>query len=148
MTEQRIENAESSMVNFEFEAPVKVTTQSSSDGENRATVRVKQAHLRVISGPDKGLMKPIPPHGLLVGRSCHCNFVLNDPAVSSKHFRIIPLKTGFWVQDLDSSNGTWFHRARMSQICVSRTENFRVGRSILRLELLMSCDEYPLREER
>jgi len=145
MTEKRIDNPEAKMINSEFQAQLEPTTRKSSSGEPRATPQVKQAQLRVISGSDEGLIKTIPPQGLLIGRSSYCNFVLNDPAVSAKHFRIVPLKTGFLIQDLESSNGTWFHRARMSQICVSRTEHFKVGRSILRLELLMSFDEDSLR---
>lgn len=132
------------MAKAEFDHSPEPITQLLGEGETGQILKLQQAQLRVVDGPDKGLKKIIPPHGLVAGKTPSCNFVLTDPAVSAKHFRVIPADEGYRIQDLGSRNGTWFHGARLSDICLGRKESFKVGKSTLRLELLSSHQEYPL----
>jgi transcriptional regulator with PAS, ATPase and Fis domain len=132
------------MPNSEFTRTFAPTTQVLKDGETGLTLKMKQAQLHVIEGPDKGLKKMIPPHGLVVGKARDCSFMLTDSTVSARHFRVLPSDLGFVVQDLGSRNGTWFHGARVHEICVGRKESFKAGRSALRLELLDRHQEYAL----
>lgn len=132
------------MAKPEFENRPEPITQLLGEGETGLTLKLQQAQLRVVDGPDKGLKKEIPPHGLIAGKAPSCNFTLTDPAVSAKHFRVIPAEQGYRMQDLGSRNGTWFHGARITEVCMGRKDTFKAGNSTLRLELLSSHQEYPL----
>ena len=47
---------------------------------------------------------------IIVGRSPEdCDLVIPDPTVSAIHARITLLRKAIWVEDLGSSNGTWFN---------------------------------------
>jgi DNA-binding NtrC family response regulator len=132
------------MAHSEFDKTLAPITQILRDGDTGLTLKMKQAQLQVVEGPDNGLKKNIPPHGLVVGKTRDCSFMLTDAAVSTKHFRVLPAELGFLVQDLGSRNGTWFHGARIAEICVGRKESFKAGRTVLRLELLDRHQEYAL----
>ena len=107
-------------------------------------LRIKRARLRVASGPDQGLEKWIPSHGLTIGKKPSCHFILTDPAVSGEHFRITPTRDGFHLQDLDSRNGTWFHGTRLSGVYLSGDEIIEIGHSILCFEMADGHQEYAI----
>lgn len=120
------------------------TTELIGDPDVGMKLKVKRARLEVIKGPDKGFVKTIPLHGLLVGKSPSCNFGLTDPAVSSEHFRLIPTNRGFFVEDLGSSNGTWLQRIRLGTAYMAHKEKIDIGYSTLRLDVLGDHEEYPI----
>jgi hypothetical protein len=56
----------------------------------------------------------VPRQGLLFGRSTDCDVVVENPSVSSRHFRILKGRTGrCFVEDLHSRNGTFLNGARL-----------------------------------
>lgn len=46
---------------------------------------------------------------VLIGREASCDFVLPDPAISSRHARLFFLQDQWWVEDLNSTNGTYLN---------------------------------------
>jgi hypothetical protein len=47
---------------------------------------------------------------IVVGRSPeHCDLVISDPTVSAVHAQVTLMRKAIWVEDLGSSNGTWFN---------------------------------------
>jgi len=57
----------------------------------------------------------VPERGLLFGRGSDCDVVMENPGVSSRHFRILKGRTGkYFVEDLYSRNGTFLNGARLS----------------------------------
>lgn len=57
----------------------------------------------------------IPARGLLVGRDPDCDVVVENPSVSSRHFRVLKGRTGkYYVEDLHSRNGTFLNGDRLS----------------------------------
>lgn len=46
---------------------------------------------------------------VLIGREASCDFVLSDPAISSRHARLFFLQDQWWVEDLNSTNGTYLN---------------------------------------
>jgi pSer/pThr/pTyr-binding forkhead associated (FHA) protein len=51
----------------------------------------------------------------LIGRGKHCDLVINSGKVSREHAAIIREGDDFYLQDLDSSNGTWFNKQRIKR---------------------------------
>jgi hypothetical protein len=51
----------------------------------------------------------------LIGRGKHCDLVINSGKVSREHAAIVRDGDDFFLQDLDSSNGTWFNKQRIKR---------------------------------
>lgn len=51
----------------------------------------------------------------LIGRGKHCDLVINSGKVSREHAAIVREGDDFYMQDLDSSNGTWFNKQRIKR---------------------------------
>lgn len=73
----------------------------SSSGRRRGATR-----LVITEGPLAGSMVPLTPTSLLIGRDQNCSLVLNDSYASSRHARVFPKNGAWWLEDLESTNGT------------------------------------------
>lgn len=62
--------------------------------------------LVVVGGPDAGRRHPVPPEGLVIGRSAGIGLSLDDERLSRRHALVLPDDNGFRVTDLASTNGT------------------------------------------
>ena len=81
-------------------------------GTSRGTVLV-------LTGLNAGRVAAVNQNGLVVGRRDDADLVVDDPAVSHRHARIaIDAADGFYIEDLDSTNGTFVagHRVRLSNL--------------------------------
>lgn len=70
------------------------------------------------AGPFAGQSLSLPPEGLRMGREPQGNdLVLLLPKISRRHARIVPLREGWGLEDLDSTNGTFvFSAGRWSRV--------------------------------
>jgi diguanylate cyclase (GGDEF)-like protein len=53
----------------------------------------------------------------IIGRSSDCQLRIDDPTVSGKHARIFEKNGIFYIEDLDSTNGTFLDHNRMTASC-------------------------------
>ena len=74
---------------------------SSPAGRRRGATR-----LVITEGPLAGSMVPLTPTSLMIGRDQNCTIVLNDSYASSRHARVFPKDGTWWLEDLESTNGT------------------------------------------
>ena len=51
-------------------------------------------------------MVPLTPTSIPIGRDQNCTLVLNDSYASSHHARVFPKDGSWWLEDLNSTNGT------------------------------------------
>ena len=65
------------------------------------------AQLRTIEGSNAGEVFPLHGESLILGRHPECDIVLDSGAVSRQHARIVRLGDAFFIEDLDSRNGTY-----------------------------------------
>ena len=75
-----------------------------------APVRTSAPHqpmLAVTGGPLTGITLPLGSAAIVIGRSPDSALVLDDSFSSSRHARIFPDQGSWWVEDLDSTNGTF-----------------------------------------
>lgn len=70
----------------------------------------RPALLRVITGEDAGKQITLSGNPVVIGRSADCTLVLADSYASARHARVFQGSDGqWWVDDLDSTNGTFMN---------------------------------------
>ena len=70
--------------------------------------------LAVTAGPLTGTTIPLSQSPLVIGRSPDSALVLDDTYSSSRHARLFPSENQWWIEDLDSTNGTYVSGRRIS----------------------------------
>src|SRR5690606_41231256 len=50
---------------------------------------------------------PLSDRQIVLGRRSDCEIVFRDPYVSRRHARIVPTETGYRLEDLNSTHGTY-----------------------------------------
>lgn len=90
--------------------------------------------LKVTHGRQAGLTVPLAG-GVLIGRSPDCQLLLEDDYVSTKHARIVVTATGYQVEDLGSTNGTFVNNQRVSTPTdFGPGDTLRIGRTLMSVE--------------
>ena len=93
-----------------------------------AAPREKARTLAVVEGPLKG------SHMEIVGRAGDNDFQLGDDFASSRHARLFRRGSDWFVEDLDSRNGTFVNGVRIDQPeRVTVGTDMKMGRTIVRL---------------
>lgn len=91
--------------------------------------------LSIVDGPLKGSHMEITTlNELVMGRSPDCTFVLGDDYASGRHARLFRRGNDWFVEDLDSRNGTFIGGNRIDQ--PERVEvgsDVKLGRTTVRL---------------
>lgn len=90
--------------------------------------------LRITRGKQVGLTMNLGD-SLQIGRSADCQLILDDDYVSTRHARIYRMSTGYWVEDLGSTNGTYLNENRITSAAPFTTsDTLRIGRTLLALD--------------
>lgn len=55
---------------------------------------------------------------VLVGRDPNCKIHILDETISAQHARLYLIDQNWWVQDLNSTNGTFLNDERIEQPCI------------------------------
>ncbi|MEA3439290.1 MAG: FHA domain-containing protein, partial [Chloroflexota bacterium] len=67
-------------------------------------------HLLVLTGPKQGSELPLDRDELMIGRTGHHNLIPTEIlSLSRQHARLHRQLALFWLEDLDSENGTYFN---------------------------------------
>jgi len=79
----------------------------------------------------------LEPEALLIGRMPHCHLILNDTYVSREHARIVARDGAYFVEDLNSTNGTWLNDEKVEAVAgpLAAGDIITVGRSIVSINI-------------
>lgn len=110
-------------------------TRSSAAPAPTSTRREKAREVVVVEGPLRGSHMAIASvEDLSLGRADSNDFVLGDDFASSRHARLFRRGSDWFVEDLDSRNGTFVDGMRIDQPeRVQVGNDIKMGRTIVRL---------------
>jgi hypothetical protein len=90
--------------------------------------------LRFISGKYQGGEFPVVlDKQIVVGRSSDLDMVLVEDMVSRKHARIALQQDQIWIEDLDSTNGTFVNGEKIKRARLKEGDRVLIGTSILKV---------------
>ena len=82
-----------------------------------------------------GSVLDVPKDRFVIGRGAHCDLAIESPKVSREHAALVREADGWWIEDLGSSNGTWFKGERISRRKVEHGDEYFVSAERLRCTL-------------
>jgi DNA-binding NtrC family response regulator len=97
---------------------------------------VRRFRVEVVQGPDGGKSAVSEGDELAIGTAAGNDLVLSDGTVSRHHCAVNATARGFWLRDLDSTNGTRLVGFRVGSAKLKSGASFTVGRSTLRFDAL------------
>ena len=90
--------------------------------------------LRITKGKQQGLTLPLGD-ALKIGRAADCQLVLDDDYVSTRHAALHRTDTGYVVEDLGSTNGTYLNNERVTgRTPITPSDTLRIGRTLMSVE--------------
>jgi DNA-binding NtrC family response regulator len=108
-------------------------------GDRPTEKQLRKSRLVVLDGPDKGKDLVIAKERIRGGRASVNDLVLNDKAVSNRHFELVAHENGYLLKDLESTNGTFCGDYRVLEAFLAPGQVFRAGSSRIQFE---SLDEF------
>jgi len=100
-----------------------------------ATQKVPQITLALEADPDS-TQKSFTKAEVIIGRDADCDFQIVDEAVSTRHARLSYRFLQWWVEDLQSTNGTFLNDERVETTTVIiKGDELRLGRQIMSIDI-------------
>lgn len=119
-------------------SPGAASTSAAPDVGAQASISGRApSRITVISGPLTGTYLVLQGYKeVTIGRSQHCTLVLEDDFASGSHSRLFVNGGHWYVEDLDSRNGTWIGSQRIDQPeRLFAGMEIRIGQTHVRMEV-------------
>jgi pSer/pThr/pTyr-binding forkhead associated (FHA) protein len=106
------------------------------DGRMKKTSEnpVSEVVLKFVEGENEGVeLRVSPPRELTMGRSEECDIFLGEKKISRKHCRLFVQTEGVRLQDLQSTNGTFLNKKKISQERLRHEDKIQVGTTVIQI---------------
>ena len=99
-----------------------------------SSTKVTMATLVTLQGPNPGRQFPLGEGSSLIGRQPNSTVHLDSLAVSRQHARILRSDENFFLEDLNSSNGTYLNGQRIiGRVPLTERDTLQIGPYVLAL---------------
>ncbi len=95
----------------------------------------KQATDTLFIQLDDGPMIPVRKKVFLIGRGSKCDHIIHHRSVSREHVVITKERNGWFIEDLNSANGTWLDGEQITKHKISGGEEFNISNHVLRVNI-------------
>ncbi|MGC4122648.1 MAG: sigma 54-interacting transcriptional regulator [Myxococcales bacterium] len=113
-------------------------------GPGAATLAFPKIRLKVVKGPDKGVVVTLEQDEILIGNAESAHLRLNDPTVSRNHCVIRLTDKGPLLRDLGSTNGVRIEGILVREGFVPTGATLDLGNSRVKFEALKDTVEVPV----
>ncbi len=97
---------------------------------------IPQPVIAVVGGPLTGTVLPLSRSPLLIGRSPDSSLVLDDSYASSRHAKLFFRDGYWWIEDLQSTNGTYIGGARINEpVALTPGVQVTIGKTTMELQV-------------
>jgi len=84
------------------------------------------------SGPEENKEYPLEKEECVIGRELINDLIISDPEISRRHARLFKKKEQYFVEDLGSTNGTFFSGKRLTKpVQLKNGDSIALGKSIV-----------------
>lgn len=81
---------------------------------------------------------------IIIGRHTHCDLSIMDEALSAQHARISHHHGQWWLEDLNSTNGTFLNDTKLTTSAVVITgDQFKCGNTLFVLHIDIESEKSP-----
>jgi len=99
------------------------------------TKKIPQISLALESDVDSS-QKSFSKAEVVIGRDLDCDFQIVDEAVSTRHAKLTYRYLQWWVEDLQSTNGTFLNDQRLeTSTVIIKGDELRIGRHIVLINI-------------
>lgn len=100
--------------------------------DKRVFDRNGKSCLVVIYGPGIGTRLPVVAEPFTIGRGDDCDICLDMNNVSREHARVSPSSDGVYLEDLESTNGTYVNDVKIGLDRLRNGDHIKIGGSVLK----------------
>ena len=125
-------------------ASVSVVDAETHFGQSAAADEPVLARLRVVDGPDAGLVQDIRRPSVSIGRDAACDIVLSDELVSKRHARL-EIAEALELIDLGSANGLVVDEIAVPRLRAEGAIRVLIGADTVEVTAVAADETLPLR---
>ena len=114
--------------------PARQAASSSKAARPKGGRKGNARTLTVVGGSLAGTSITLGTVPITIGRSADCTVVIDDDYASNHHARISPHESGWMIEDLGSTNGTYVQRTRVTgAMSLPLGTPIRIGKTVMEL---------------